>query len=114
MPTYEQLQTKSEQFEQLIADRCRTSQTDPRELRIKNPFLRLKRKLDDWADRCPVLGYNSSSFDINALRSRLFPMLQKEKNLFMICKGKRYTVVKTGQFLLLDMCEYLRSSQGLK
>ena len=74
---------------------------------------RLKRKFEVYAEVLPVLGYNSSRYDLNLIK-RYFP---KHFNLtndmkYVIKKTNQYTAIATSKFKFLDMSNYLAAGSS--
>ena len=69
---------------------------------------RIRKKFETYASVLPVLGYNSSRYDLNLIK-KLFP---KHFNLvddmkYVIKKTNQYTAIATSKFKFLDMSNYL-------
>ena len=70
---------------------------------------KLEKDFIQYMANIPVLGFNSSFYDIGVLKSELFHQLelQKDKRAFLIKKTNRYVQVKNRNFTFLDICQYL-------
>ena len=82
----------------------------------KLQLLRLKKKLDQYLWEMPVIGFNSSRYDINVIRKFIFresecAELDKENDTsgfdFVIKRNNAYMCLKTARLKFLDICNYL-------
>jgi hypothetical protein len=82
----------------------------------KLQLLRLKKKLDQYLWEMPVIGFNSSRYDINVIRKFIFresecAELDKENDTsgfdFVIKRNNAYMCLKTERLKFLDICNYL-------
>ena len=74
---------------------------------------RLTNRFNDYMSMLPVLGYNSSRYDLNLIKKR-FP---KHFNLvndlkYVIKKTNQYTAIATSKFKFLDMSNYLAAGSS--
>ena len=70
----------------------------------------LRKSFYGYCHQLPVLGFNSSSYDINVLKGSLFPALGFDANAdgnFVIKKNNSYTVVGARGVRFLDITNYL-------
>jgi hypothetical protein len=63
----------------------------------------------EWIMQVPVLGFNSSNFDLNLIRIWFVPFLFKEgaKLNKPITRGNAYLTLSTDRFLFLDVMNYV-------
>ena len=77
----------------------------------KRPIAMLVKEFERWRKQLPVVGYNSSKYDVNAIRNVLFPVLLEANNsnadLHVIKKLNTYMCISTSQFKILDILNYL-------
>ena len=75
----------------------------------KHPLENLKQALLNWLRELPVLGFNSSKYDINMIKSTLMPVLLKDHPLQYVVKtgGSKYMCLKTENLKFLDILNYL-------
>ena len=82
-------------------------------LRIETKLLRRLKDLQDrlttYIEALPVLGFNSSKYDLNLIMASLVVELKlhHEKNPSVIKKGQAYQLIQTKQFRFLDLSSYL-------
>ena len=79
---------------------------------------RLRRLLSDlqtYSRQLPVLGFNSSRYDILALRKHLLPQLgvPEDDDAFVCKKNSTYTCIKTYRFSFLDCLSFLSPGTSL-
>ena len=72
-------------------------------------------KLDEYASSLPIVGFNSSFYDINLLTKYGFmnEIYKRDKDQFIIKAGSRYKVIKTKQFEFLDQMGYCAAGTSL-
>ena len=70
---------------------------------------RLYVKIETFCDQLPVLGFNSSKYDLNLIKSQLTKCLNvtEDKQSYVIKKCNKYMVISTNKFRFLDVCSYL-------
>ena len=70
---------------------------------------KVKKRFQNWLGRLPVLGFNSSFYDIPILRETLFHELglPEEKRPFVIKKGGGYVSICTERFNFLDVKNFI-------
>ena len=73
-------------------------------------------KLRDYCTSLPILGFNTSFYDINLLAKHGFieEIVNRDKSPFIIKDGNRYKVMKTKQFTFLDQMSYCAAGTSLK
>jgi hypothetical protein len=72
------------------------------------------RTLDDYCSFVPVLGFNSGSYDINLNAEEFITELTKRNTkLFAIKNGNSFKSLKGGNFVFLDVCQYLPPGYSL-
>lgn len=86
-----------------------------------NELRKLKQDFLDWLQRIPVMGFNSSKFDINLIKVELFSRLMKDsqsqntKRRVMNCnilkRNNQYLAITTKHAIFLDTALFL--SAGL-
>ena len=75
--------------------------------------LRIQEKFNDYQAVLPVLGYNSSRYDLNLIK-KLFPKHFDLVNdiKYVIKKTNQYTAIATSKFKFLDMSNYLAAGSS--
>ena len=69
---------------------------------------RLVDRLVDYLSTVPVIGFNSSSYDLNVLKATLLKLFQLQKTIkFVIKRESRLQCIQTDKFKFLDMINYL-------
>ena len=69
---------------------------------------RLQEDLDSYLFTLPVIGFNSSRYDINLVKEFLFPVIMKEGSVkFIVKKGSSYPCITTTSLRFLDIMNYL-------
>ncbi len=73
-------------------------------------------KIQDYCSSIPIVGFNSSFYDINLMTNYGFinEILERDKNPFVIKSGTRYKVIKTDQFTFLDQMSYCAAGTNLR
>lgn len=74
-----------------------------------NHVKRIQEKLDTYISEIPVLGYNSSKYDLNLIKSKLAEYLQlaHTKKNFVVKKCNQYMCISNGQFKFLDITNFV-------
>ena len=68
----------------------------------------LIERLKDYLSIVPVIGFNSSAYDLNVLKATLLKHLQLKNTIkFVIKRDSRLQCVQTDKFKFLDMLNYL-------
>ena len=69
----------------------------------------LREKFIMYCAQIPVLGFNSSSYDLNLIKPELIDCFDfsDSKNAFIVKKGNRYLCLGNTKFKFLDICQYL-------
>ena len=69
----------------------------------------LQKKLDKYKTEVPVLGFNSSKYDMNLIKVELAKTLHLDeiKEYFVVKKNNQYMCLKSPQFRFLDISHYL-------
>ena len=72
-------------------------------------YVDLLRQLNEYVRQLPLLGFNSSRYDLNLIKSKLLPKLgiHKVKSPFVVKKGNTYACITAEKFKLLDVSNYL-------
>ena len=90
----------------------------PNDYKIKNDLDNLKK----WCNQIPILGFNSSGYDINILLGdgfiheiikRAGTKQDKKQDTFIIKNGKKYKAICTEQFRFLDQMLYCAMGTSL-
>ena len=63
--------------------------------------------LDRYISQLPVIGYNSSKYDINLIKPFFIKTFIIDNNAFVIKKGNSFTAISTSKYLFLDMIHFL-------
>lgn len=75
---------------------------------------RIKEELETFCFSTPILGFNSSFFDLGCTRKWLFPKLGlTEKSCTVIKKGSRYMFIKTPTLRFQDVINYISAGTTL-
>ena len=85
-------------------------------LRIqKNQLIDLKQHLERYVNTLPVFGLNSGRYDLNLIKSYLFPYLihDKEQDTFVIKKANDFIFFKFGDVQFLDIMKFLGGANTL-
>ena len=70
----------------------------------------LKKKFLHYCTQTPVLGFNSSKYDINLIKSKIFKHLEvaeKKDYTFTIKKQNAYLAISTPELRFLDISNYI-------
>ena len=68
----------------------------------------LEEKLNAYVQELPVLGFNSGKYDLNAVKTFLFPYLVQHQPIkFTAKKNSNHMCLKTDFFKLLDISNYV-------
>jgi hypothetical protein len=72
--------------------------------------------VENYCSNIPVVGFNSSFYDINLLIDYGFmkEILDRDESPFVIKSGTRYKVIKTNQFTFLDQMSYCAAGTSLQ
>jgi hypothetical protein len=75
----------------------------------RHPLENIKEGLQRWLKELPVLGFNSSRYDINLIKSVLMPILLEDQPVQFVVKtgGSKYMCIKTEHLKFLDILNYL-------
>ena len=75
----------------------------------KNQLIELQEHLEHYCNVLPVFGFNSAKYDINLIKSYLFPILIKERNMepIVIKKANQFVCFKFVDVQLLDIMNFL-------
>jgi hypothetical protein len=76
---------------------------------------KLLTQIKDYVDVLPIVGFNSSFYDIGLLFKDGFmeEILARSKNPFVIKDGNRYKVIKTNTLMFLDQITYCAAGTSL-
>jgi len=76
----------------------------------------LRKKLVDYCSSLPIVGFNSSFYDIGLLSKDGFinNIIQRDSTQFINKDCNRYKVIKTTQFIFLDQLSYCAAGTSLK
>ena len=76
----------------------------------------LKQKLEDYCKELAILGFNSSSYDINLIRRYLFQALieHQEQPKFTVKKSSRYPCIKSEHLKFMDVLQFMAPGYNLK
>ena len=77
-----------------------------------NKLSQIRRRLDSYINQLPILGFNSSSYDINLIKSKLFSFLkfgEKEEhdNSYVIKRNNAYLSISNSKFKFIDILQFL-------
>ncbi|UMM32809.1 hypothetical protein L5515_006485 [Caenorhabditis briggsae] len=79
----------------------------------------LETKVQRYCEVIPILGFNSSFYDINLISRPFIQEIMKRReydgvNPMVIKEGNRYKTIKTGQFQFLDQMSYVAAGTKLE
>ena len=72
-------------------------------------MFRLKGQLEAYCDQLPVLGYNSSSYDLNLIKKKLSYTLglHQQPRAFVVKKANKYMCISCDKFKFLDAMQFV-------
>jgi len=78
--------------------------------------LKIRNKLVDYCSSLPIIGFNSSFYDVGLLAKDGFinNIISRDPTPFIIKDCNRYKVIKTKQFTFLDQMSYCEAGTSLK
>ena len=87
---------------------CNTSPSKPN-TSMKKFVLQVHDKFSKYCSRLPVLGFNSSRYDINLIKTVLTRLIQidNDDTVFTVKRANSYCVISSNQFKFLDITHYL-------
>ncbi|ULU08451.1 hypothetical protein L3Y34_019562 [Caenorhabditis briggsae] len=79
----------------------------------------LKSKVQRYCEVIPIVGFNSSFYDINLISTPFIQEIMKRReddgvDPMVIKEGNRYKTIKTGQFQFLDQMSYVAAGTKLE
>ena len=85
---------------------------DQNEEKRVNPYKTLQRQLQAWLHQLPVLGFNSSKYDLNAIKRFFVPLLIRNSDAeqapsFVIKRQNTLMCLSTDRLKFLDIINYL-------
>jgi len=103
-------------FDELSTEASRLMHIKFNQLLSLNLNKAMKRKLDDYCSSLPILGFNSSFYDIGLLSKDGFinNIIARDPTPFIIKDCNRHKVIKTNQFIFLDQLSYCAAGISLK
>ena len=77
-----------------------------------NPYKTLERQLQAWLHQLPVIGFNSSKYDLNAIKRFFVPLLIRNSDVeqascFVIKRQNTSMCLSTDKLKFVDICNYL-------
>ena len=74
-----------------------------------NSLKRMYAKFMTYCEQLPILGFNSSSYDLNLVKAKLGKILKSggDKSTFTVKKSNKYLCLSCDKFKLLDITQYL-------
>ncbi len=100
-PIFEEIDTKMESL------RAKNIDKRVKQKRL-NQLERLRQELDAYLTVMPVLGFNSSRYDLNMTREYLYPAILRQGSIqILIKKGCAYQCIQTECLKFLDVTNYL-------
>ena len=77
-----------------------------------NPYKTLERQLQAWLHQLPVIGFNSSKYDLNAIKRFFVPLLIRNSDVeqascFVIKRQNTFMCLSTDKLKFVDICNYL-------
>ena len=87
-------------------------QDDQNEEKRVNPYKTLERQLQAWLHQLPVIGFNSSKYDLNTIKRFFVPLLirnsdAEQASCFVIKRQNYFMCLSTNKLKFLDMANYL-------
>ena len=95
--------------EYLLEGETRTSILKGYKIILKQ-LTKLKKEFEEYCDEVPVLGFNSSRYDINLIKAKFLKTIgvaDAENRKFIIKKGNNYLCISNGILKFLDITNYL-------
>ena len=85
---------------------------DQNEEKRVNPYNTLERQLQPWLHQLPVLGFNPSKYDLNAIKRFFVPLLirnsdAEQASCFVIKRQNTFMCLSTDRLKFLDIINYL-------
>jgi hypothetical protein len=77
----------------------------------------LQAKFDGYLQQIPVLGFNSSRYDLNLIKQKLLLALEihdDKDHPFVIKKGNSYVVVSNQHYKFLDITQFIAAGHSYK
>ena len=76
---------------------------------LLNHIRRIQNNLETYMTEIPVLGYNSSKYDLNLIKSRFAECLDLAagKKNFVVKKCNQYMCISNGEFKFLDISNFV-------
>ena len=77
-----------------------------------NPYKTLEPQLQAWLHQLPVIGFNSSKYDLNAIKRFFVPLLIRNSDVeqascFAIKRQNTFMCLSTDKLKFVDICNYL-------
>ena len=77
-----------------------------------NPYKTLERQRQAWLHQLPVIGFNSSKYDLNAIKRFFVPLLIRNSDVeqascFVIKRQNTFMCLSTDKLKFVDICNYL-------
>ena len=74
-----------------------------------NALTRIHKRFESYCKELPVIGFNSSNYDLNLVKTRLAKALNlfEGKDNFIVKKNNSYMCIGTDTFKFLDITQYL-------
>jgi len=103
-------------FDELSTESSRLMNIKFNHLLSLNLDSKLRKKLVDYCSSLPIVGFNSSFYDIGLLAKDGFinNIITRDPTPFIIKDCNRYKVIKTRQFISLDQLSYCAAGTSLK
>jgi ElaB/YqjD/DUF883 family membrane-anchored ribosome-binding protein len=107
------IQELSEEIVNETDDDDETDNENEKQKVVNTPLLnhikRIQEKLETYISEIPVLGYNSSKYDLNLIKSKLAETLDlaKSKKNFIVKKCNQYMCIRNGKFTFLDISNFV-------
>lgn len=75
-------------------------------------LLKLKKRFNLYCSQLCVFGFNSSSYDLPLIKSKLAKHLNLIENSYTIKKANKYICIANNHFRFLDVCNYLSAGSS--
>ena len=77
--------------------------------KLRNQYRSLLKEITEYCDIIPILGFNSSKYDLNLIKRKLFKYIDafSSKKVSVIKKTNAYLCIQSEKFRFLDISNYL-------
>ena len=72
-----------------------------------------EKKINEWCNQVPVLGFNSGSYDLNVIKTHFVEQIAETSKRIKVAKnGNKTMFIHPRDFRFLDIINYLGPGQG--